>query len=216
MDKLGLDELIVPPLAGVGSAIGFLRAPFAYEAVRSFYTNTDDFDHDGANAVLAELEDEARRFVREGTDAGPERPGPEAEERETPLTTERQVSMRYKGQGWEIPVTLDDGAFDDVGAEVESTILVRDRWPVRFVTRTLRVVDGREIDVCYIEGAFKGVGQWRFDDLDGKTRLSYRWRTEPRGRLRWIAPLLPVAHSHTKATLAEFAHLERHLASHTR
>ncbi|MGI9604853.1 MAG: hydantoinase/oxoprolinase family protein [Acidimicrobiales bacterium] len=105
MDKLGLDELIVPPGAGVGSAIGFLRAPFAYEGVRSFYTNTDDFDHAGANAVLAELAEEAHRFVREGTDA---------EE----LRVERQVSMRYKGQGWEIPVRLDDGEFDELASEL--------------------------------------------------------------------------------------------------
>ena len=61
MDKLGLDELFVPPGAGVGSAIGFLRAPFAYEAVRSFYTSTDDFDFDGVNAA-------PRRTHRRGGD----------------------------------------------------------------------------------------------------------------------------------------------------
>ena len=92
MDKLGLDEVFVPPGAGVGSAIGFLRAPFAYEAVRSFYTRTDDFDYVAVNEVLAELTTEAEAFVRQGTDAS--------------LVVERQVSMRYKGQGWEIPVTL--------------------------------------------------------------------------------------------------------------
>jgi len=92
MDKLGLDEVFVPPGAGVGSAIGFLRAPFAYEAVRSFYTRTDDFDYVAVNEVLAELTTEAEAFVRQGTDAS--------------LDVERQVSMRYKGQGWEIPVTL--------------------------------------------------------------------------------------------------------------
>jgi N-methylhydantoinase A len=104
LDKLGLDELIVPPDAGVGSAIGFLRAPFAYEAVRSFYTTTQDFDVDGANTILAELTSEAMSFVREGTDAD--------------VVVERQIAMRYKGQGWEIPVTLDDGPFDDMAAEL--------------------------------------------------------------------------------------------------
>jgi N-methylhydantoinase A len=98
MDKLGLDELFVPPGAGVGSAIGFLRAPFAYEAVRSLYTRTDQFDHAAVDRLLAELQDEAESFVRQGTDAE--------------LTVERQVSMRYKGQGWEIPVRLNSGQFD--------------------------------------------------------------------------------------------------------
>jgi len=105
MDKLGLDELIVPPGAGVGSAIGFLVAPFSYEAVRSFYTTTTNFDVAGSNTVLAELTDEALSFVRQGTDEDVE--------------VERQVSMRYVGQGWEIPVTLDDGiVFDELAAEL--------------------------------------------------------------------------------------------------
>jgi len=104
LDKLGLDELIVPPDAGVGSAVGFLRAPFAYEAVRSFYTTTTSFDVDSANRVLAELTDEAMTFVRQGTDAD--------------VVVERHVAMRYKGQGWEIPVRLDEAPFDEMAAEL--------------------------------------------------------------------------------------------------
>ncbi len=115
MDKLGIEELIVPTGAGVGSAIGFLLAPFAYEAVRSFHTATvadgrlgdgvDDpgFDVAGARRVLTELEDESRSFVRQGTLAE--------------VAVERQVSMRYRGQGWEIPVRVPDGSFDDHAAE---------------------------------------------------------------------------------------------------
>ena len=38
------------------------------------------------------------------------------------VTVERQVSMRYAGQGWEIPVTLDaDSAFDDFAADLLSS-----------------------------------------------------------------------------------------------
>ncbi len=107
MDKLGLNELLVPPGAGVGSAIGFLQAPFAYEAVRSFYTTTDAFDAEGANQLLADLTVEAESFVRQGTDL--------------PVTVERQVSMRYKGQGWEIPVRLGSGPFDGFAAELLSS-----------------------------------------------------------------------------------------------
>jgi N-methylhydantoinase A len=133
LDKLGLDELIVPVGAGVGSAIGFLVAPFSYEAVRSFYTTTAAFDVAGSNAVLAALTDEALSFVREGTDAE--------------VTIERQVSMRYVGQGWEIPVVLDEpsGAgqalFDDFAAELLAA---------RF-TKSYEEFFGRAIDDLAIE-----------------------------------------------------------------
>ena len=36
-EKLGIVECLIPPGAGVGSAIGFLQAPVAFEAVRSVY-----------------------------------------------------------------------------------------------------------------------------------------------------------------------------------
>lgn len=99
LDKLGLEELIVPPGAAVGSAIGFLRAPFAYEAVRSFYTTASTFDAEAADAVVTDLADEAMTFVRSGTDAD--------------VTIQRRVAMRYQGQGWEIPVELPPGRFDE-------------------------------------------------------------------------------------------------------
>ena len=95
MDKLGLTEVLVPPGAGVGSAIGFLLAPFSYEAARSFYTTVEDFDTDGVNDTLSQLTAEAEEFVRRGTGGQ--------------LITQRQASMRYRGQGWEIPVELPAG-----------------------------------------------------------------------------------------------------------
>ena len=61
----------------------------------------------GANQVLADLTVEAESFVRQGTDL--------------PVTVERQVSMRYKGQGWEIPVRLGSGPFDGFAAELLSS-----------------------------------------------------------------------------------------------
>ena len=127
MDKLGLDEVWVPPGAGVGSAIGFLRAPFSYEAVRSFYTSTADFDFEGANQLLAELTAEAESFVRQGTDAD--------------LVVDRQVSMRYKGQGWEIPVRLDHGSFDEFAAELITGVF----------TKAYETFFGRAIDDVQIE-----------------------------------------------------------------
>jgi len=92
-EKLGVSRLIVPPGAGVGSAIGFLRAPFSFEANRSVYMKLSDFDPARIKTLLSDLRDEATGFVRTCV--------PEAD-----ILAEFKVYMRYTGQGWEIPITL--------------------------------------------------------------------------------------------------------------
>ena len=111
IDKLGMDEVLVPVGAGVGSAIGFLLAPFSYEATRSYYTTSEHFDTGGVRAVLAELAAEAEAFVRTGTVEA--------------VTVEREVLMRYRGQGWEIPVALPHGDFDEIAAGELATTFVK-------------------------------------------------------------------------------------------
>jgi N-methylhydantoinase A len=91
--KLGIGRILVPPNAGVGSAIGFLRAPIAFEVVRSRYMRLDDLDLDLANHVLSEMRAEARAVVEQGAMG-------EA------LVESRHVFMRYIGQGHEIVVPL--------------------------------------------------------------------------------------------------------------
>lgn len=92
-EKLGVERLIVPPGAGVGSAIGFLRAPFSFEANRSVYMKLSDFDGLRISTLLSELKEEATGFVRT-CDA------------DSPILAEFKVYMRYSGQGWEIPIDL--------------------------------------------------------------------------------------------------------------
>ena len=92
-EKLGVQRLLVPQGAGVGSAIGFLRAPFSFEANRSVYMTLADFDPDKIKNLLADLQDEATGFVR-NCDAT------------ATILSEFKVYMRYSGQGWEIPITL--------------------------------------------------------------------------------------------------------------
>ena len=66
-DKLGIGRVVIPSGAGVGSAVGFLRAPVAYEVVRSRYVRLDDkFDPECVNALLAEMRAEAEAVVRRG------------------------------------------------------------------------------------------------------------------------------------------------------
>ncbi len=92
-EKLGVERLLVPPGAGVGSAIGFLRAPFSFEANRSVYMKLSDFDAPRIISLLGELQNEATEFVR-SCDA------------ESPILAQFKVYMRYAGQGWEIPIEL--------------------------------------------------------------------------------------------------------------
>ncbi|MCC7271812.1 MAG: hydantoinase/oxoprolinase family protein [Alphaproteobacteria bacterium] len=92
-EKLGIARIVVPSGAGVGSAIGFLRAPVSYEVVRSHYARLSALDLGAINAMLDEMAAEARSVVRLGA--------PAAE-----LTERRQISMRYVGQGHEIVVAL--------------------------------------------------------------------------------------------------------------
>lgn len=92
-EKMGIGQFLVPPGAGVGSAIGFLRAPFGYEAVRSDIVRLSDFVAARTEALLAAMTEDASAFIRIGLPDGK-------------AVTEYTAFMRYVGQGWEIPVTL--------------------------------------------------------------------------------------------------------------
>jgi N-methylhydantoinase A len=91
--KLGIDRVLVPAGAGVGSAIGFLRAPVGYEVVRSLYQRFSSFDVAAVNALLDAMAAEAEAVVAHGSFGA--------------ATAQRRVAyMRYVGQGHEIPVAL--------------------------------------------------------------------------------------------------------------
>ncbi|MES1972305.1 MAG: hydantoinase/oxoprolinase family protein [Pseudomonadota bacterium] len=92
-EKLGIDRVIVPRSAGVGSAVGFLRAPVAYEVARSLPQRLDAFDFEAVNAALAEMEARATAVVATGAGG-------------RPCGQTRLCLARYCGQGYEIPVPL--------------------------------------------------------------------------------------------------------------
>ncbi len=105
--KLGIDHVIIPEGAGVGSAIGFLRAPVAYEVARSLYQRLPGIDAGAIDTLLSGMTDEAGAFVRRASGADPE-------------TVERFGFMRYVGQSHEIMVELPDGpAGADWAADVQ-------------------------------------------------------------------------------------------------
>lgn len=103
--KLGIDRVIVPKGAGVGSAFGFLAAPIAYEVARSKLIEFKHFDWRTLNGLFDDMRAEAEVVVRLGA--------PNA-----PLVERRIGYMRYRGQGHEIPVPLDAKAYADDDANV--------------------------------------------------------------------------------------------------
>jgi N-methylhydantoinase A len=128
-EKLGVNRLLVPPGAGVGSAIGFLRAPFSFEANRSVYMRLSDFDGDVVHTLLGDLESEATRFVR-SCDA------------EAEIRSEYKAYMRYAGQGEEIPVVLDADLVMNPDANTFRQLFEKD-----YITLFGRAVDGMDIEI---------------------------------------------------------------------
>jgi N-methylhydantoinase A len=92
-EKIGITKIIVPGGAGVGSAIGFLQAPIAYEITKSAAINLDEFDASAVNKLLAHMTKDAEDVVRP------------ALENEKP-TLHIVADCRYVGQGHEIQITI--------------------------------------------------------------------------------------------------------------
>lgn len=92
-EKLSIDQVVIPPGAGVGSAIGFLRAPVAYEVTRSYHQRLSTLNPAGINELLDAMRAEARPIVEAGA--------PGVGQSET-----RVAYMRYIGQGHEVGVEL--------------------------------------------------------------------------------------------------------------
>jgi len=128
-EKIGVERILVPRGAGVGSAIGFLRAPVGYEVVRSLYQRFRSFDVAAVNALLRDMADEATTLVAHGALGA--------------ATVETRVAyMRYVGQGHEISVSLPsrDLAADDVAA-------IRSAYDVEYARFYDRPVPGSDVEV---------------------------------------------------------------------
>lgn len=97
-EKLGVATVIVPSGAGVGSAIGFLLAPAAYEVVRSRPMRLDAYDGEIVDGLFAEMRAEATAVLRSAVG-------------DALLAETRGAYMRYRGQGHEIAVALPQSAF---------------------------------------------------------------------------------------------------------
>ncbi|MCQ3954895.1 MAG: hydantoinase/oxoprolinase family protein, partial [Chloroflexi bacterium] len=96
--KLGAPKVIVPPNAGVGSAMGFFTAPRAFDLVRSHKTPLLGADFDEIESLFRAMEAEGERTLRTAgaTDE---------------ISFARSVDARFIGQGSETNLLLSPQPF---------------------------------------------------------------------------------------------------------
>jgi N-methylhydantoinase A len=128
-EKVGINSMLVPSGAGVGSAIGFLRAPIGFEVVRSFYQRLSRLDIARVSVLLADMTREAAAVVAQGSFG--------AETRET-----RLAYMRYVGQGHEIAVPLPARALTE-----NDVVTIRAAYDAEYTKFYNRPVPGSDIEV---------------------------------------------------------------------
>jgi N-methylhydantoinase A len=133
--KIGAPRILVPPLAGVGSALGFFTAPVAFDLTRSHRVTLDDADFDEIENLFKELEEEGAAILQQ---AG----------KDETVIFERTLMMRFVGQGAETDLRLEQKSFNqwqkvqirELFDEVYKKLYGRTypETPVEFVTFKLR------------------------------------------------------------------------------
>ena len=136
-DKLGLDHIIVPTDAGVGSALGFLRAPISYEVVNSLYCSLSDFDAVAVASNLDAMRVEASTVVQSGLAYMPPATRPNTFE-------STRAFMRYRGQGHEIVVGFDP-AILLTGAD--AAFGLRELFEQEYRTQFSNEIPGGEVEI---------------------------------------------------------------------
>jgi N-methylhydantoinase A len=97
--KIGAPRILVPPLAGVGSALGFFTAPVAFDLTRSHRVTLADADFDEIEHLFKELEEEGAAILKQ---AG----------KDETVIFERTLMMRFVGQGAETDLRVEQKSFN--------------------------------------------------------------------------------------------------------
>lgn len=96
--KIGAPRVIIPPLAGVGSALGFFTAPIAFDLSRSRRVTLETADFKSIEKLFEDLEKEGAAILQ-------------GQAKEQPVIYERTLNMRFVGQGSETDLAIETRPF---------------------------------------------------------------------------------------------------------
>jgi len=91
--KLGTAKILVPPIAGVGSALGFFTASRAFDLVRSHKVSLKEANFSEIEELFQSMEREGAAILQKGGDA-------------EDINYGRSLEMRFVGQGFETNVPI--------------------------------------------------------------------------------------------------------------
>jgi len=96
--KLGSPRLLVPPNAGVGSAMGFFTAPRAFDLLRSHKSSLNNVAFSAIEDIFRGLEADAAKILKK-------------EAADDTIHYARSIDMRFVGQGSEMNIPVSAGDF---------------------------------------------------------------------------------------------------------
>ncbi len=102
--KLGAPRMLIPPNAGVGSAMGFFTAPRAFDLLRSHKVSLSGSDFQEIEHIFRGLEADASKILKK-------------EAADDVIRYERSLDMRFVGQGSEVNVPIQTGDFKEFKRE---------------------------------------------------------------------------------------------------
>ena len=132
-EKLNIGRIVIPPGAGVGSALGFLQAPVAYEVIRSHYQQLDEIDVEETNRLIQLMRDEAYSVVNAGAEG-------------EPTSETRTAFMRYMGQGHEVSVEI-PVVFEETQLNDDSASELRVAFEKEYHRLYERTIPGLEVEI---------------------------------------------------------------------
>ena len=124
-ERLGMRQVIVPPHAGVLSAVGLALAPERRESLVSVMQRADDMS---AASLATLLEHEARAMRTDGDDA-------------VSLNVRWWLRARYEGQGYELDVPVQPG--DTPGSVAERFVARHDQRAGFVLDRAVEFISAR-------------------------------------------------------------------------